>query len=181
MPAPMQLLPEGRSVRLVALKNPHGDWRAEGGLNLCFCCRLLSGDRRWTLNVAHMAAWLPNWFWTILLVPIKSLLVCCSICRYTGPILHMFWALVWCVLHCAFKKILHQVGHPPGAWSCTWTGDWGHDSSYWQRYPEVARQLEPWQPVVSDASHIIFTCFWVEISRLSWCNEDVFRVYFRSR
>jgi len=36
MPAPMQLLPEGRSVRLVALKNPHGDWRAEGGLNFIF-------------------------------------------------------------------------------------------------------------------------------------------------
>lgn len=52
MPAPMQLLPEGRSVRLVALKNPHGDWRAEGGLNMFFA----AGDGRWTLNVAHMAA-----------------------------------------------------------------------------------------------------------------------------
>lgn len=85
----------------------------------------------------------------------------------------------WC--DASLIAILHQVGHPPGAWSCTWTGDWGHDSSYWQRYPEVARQLEPWQPVVSETSHISFTYFQVESSRQSWCNEDVFLVYFRSR
>ena len=80
----------GRSVRLVALKNPHGDWRAEGG-----------------------------------------------------------------------------------AWSCTWTGDWGHDSSYWQRYPEVARQLECAGAMVSlqpgdispksptRATQMSESCFWM--------------------
>ncbi|CAK9114758.1 Calpain-1 catalytic subunit (Calcium-activated neutral proteinase 1) (CANP 1) (Calpain mu-type) (Calpain-1 large subunit) (Micromolar-calpain) (muCANP) [Durusdinium trenchii] len=53
----------GQMLRLVALKNPHGDWKAEGG-----------------------------------------------------------------------------------AWSCTWTGDWGHESSSWERHPEVAWHLEAWPP-----------------------------------
>eukprot|EP00435_Cladocopium_sp_Y103_P013116 s3887_g3.t1 len=86
----VQLVQEGRRLRLVALKNPHGDWRAEGG-----------------------------------------------------------------------------------AWSCTWTGYWGHDSKLWQKYPEVARQLERAGAMVSlqpgevspksptRATQMSESCFWM--------------------
>lgn len=86
----VQLVHEGRRLRLVALKNPHGDWRAEGG-----------------------------------------------------------------------------------AWSCTWMGDWGHDSPLWRKHPEVARQLERAGAMVSlqpgdvspksptRATQMSESCFWM--------------------
>ncbi|CAJ1402727.1 unnamed protein product [Effrenium voratum] len=80
----------GRSLRLVALKNPHGDWKADGG-----------------------------------------------------------------------------------SWSCTWAGDWGHESICWQRHPEVAIQLErggavSFQPGLAaspasptQAALMSESCFWM--------------------
>lgn len=59
-------------------------WRR---IELYFCCWLVSGDRRWTLNVAHMAAWLPNWFWILLLS------TTCANQVFTGLLQHLqiYW------------------------------------------------------------------------------------------